>query len=373
MVLPASGEGNMDSMNIRRFTSSDSISELTNLIRRAYEPLAQMGLRYNGTWQDDNRTVERIAGHECFIAEADGKFIATICLQKAKPAGPCQWYQREDVASFLQFAVDPLFQGRGLGVELLDFIEQRAVEMGARELAYDTAEPAAHLIHYYRPRGYRFVQYHQWGDTNYRSVVMSKKIGAFAASGEAIKSLPFLVTDRLCICHVSSVTPKQMQDFHLRNAEFFALTSPAKPPNFYTEAWWVDSMSSAYSKLIQGLEVRLVIYRKDCPENVIGSIGLSSIERRAFQACYLGYSLDKMMQGKGIMTEALSEVIRYAFSDLNLHRLMANHLPENDRSAKVLARLGFTREGLAKEYLYLNGKWHDHVLNALVNLNWCGE
>ena len=50
---------------------------------------------------------------------------------------------------------------------------------------------------------------------------------------------------------------------------------------------------------------------------------------------------------------------------LRLHRVQANHLPENQRSARLLQRLGFRVEGLAREYLYINGAWRDHVLTAL--------
>jgi ribosomal-protein-alanine N-acetyltransferase len=50
-----------------------------------------------------------------------------------------------------------------------------------------------------------------------------------------------------------------------------------------------------------------------------------------------------------------------------LHRLQAAHLPENRRSAAVLARLGFEREGVARRYLFIHGEWRDHVVHALVN------
>jgi ribosomal-protein-alanine N-acetyltransferase len=46
---------------------------------------------------------------------------------------------------------------------------------------------------------------------------------------------------------------------------------------------------------------------------------------------------------------------------------MANYMPANERSGKLLSRLGFEREGLAKRYLYINGRWEDHVLTALLN------
>ena len=47
---------------------------------------------------------------------------------------------------------------------------------GAAELALDTAEPARHLIDWYTRLGYRFIEYAQWDVTNYRSVVMSKRL-----------------------------------------------------------------------------------------------------------------------------------------------------------------------------------------------------
>jgi len=52
---------------------------------------------------------------------------------------------------------------------------------------------------------------------------------------------------------------------------------------------------------------------------------------------------------------------------VQLHRIQAAHLQENTRSAAVLARLGFEREGLARRYLYIDGAWRDHVINALLN------
>jgi ribosomal-protein-alanine N-acetyltransferase len=49
---------------------------------------------------------------------------------------------------------------------------------------------------------------------------------------------------------------------------------------------------------------------------------------------------------------------------------MANYLPENRRSARVLEKLGFRKEGEAKHYLYIDGKWRDHILTSLTNPDW---
>ena len=67
------------------------------------------------------------------------------------------------------------------------------------------------------------------------------------------------------------------------------------------------------------------------------------------------------------MTEALSLVIGYAFTEFRLHRLMAGYVVGNSRSAKVLARLNFRVEGIAKGYLFIDGAWRDHVLTALTD------
>ena len=70
------------------------------------------------------------------------------------------------------------------------------------------------------------------------------------------------------------------------------------------------------------------------------------------------------------MTEAGRLLIHYAFEELNLHRIMASYIPHNQRSANVLKRLGFEIEGTAREYLFINGKWQDHVMTSLINPQW---
>src|SRR5262249_8356125 len=106
------------------------------------------------------------------------------------------------------------------------------------------------------------------------------------------------------------------------------------------------------------------------PATVMGYANLSNFVRGAFHACYLGYGIGAAHQGKGLMAEALALVIEHAFTELRLHRIMANYLPTNERSARLLRRLGFVKEGYAPRYLFINGAWRDHVLTALTNDRW---
>lgn len=67
------------------------------------------------------------------------------------------------------------------------------------------------------------------------------------------------------------------------------------------------------------------------------------------------------------MTEIVGAACDHVFRELDLHRIMANHVPENVASARVLAKLGFVEEGLAHSYLQIDGVWRDHVLTARIN------
>jgi len=64
------------------------------------------------------------------------------------------------------------------------------------------------------------------------------------------------------------------------------------------------------------------------------------------------------------MFEMLNAAIPYVFKKYQLHRIMANYIPSNIRSAQLLKRLGFEQEGLAKSYLKIAGEWQDHVLTS---------
>lgn len=57
----------------------------------------------------------------------------------------------------------------------------------------------------------------------------------------------------------------------------------------------------------------------------------------------------------------------YACTEIHLNRIMTNFMPSNHRSEALLNRLGFTKEGIAKKHLKINGKWEDHVLTSLFN------
>ena len=171
--LPQQAGGN--DIIIRPFSKTDSISQLTSLLHRAYKRLADMGLYFVATYISEEDMQGFIDRGECFVADLNGKIIGTILLYPRGKNTP-EIYKRDDVQVCGKFAVEPEYQCNGIGGMLMDYIEKYVKEKGIKELALDTAEQAQHLIDYYSKRGYKQVGFYKWKTTNYRSVVMTKKL-----------------------------------------------------------------------------------------------------------------------------------------------------------------------------------------------------
>ncbi|WP_437756622.1 GNAT family N-acetyltransferase [Sorangium sp. So ce1389] len=157
-------------------------------------------------------------------------------------------------------------------------------------------------------------------------------------------------------------------DYFERNREHLARWDPPRPEGFYTEAFWRERLQRDRDDLDGDRALRLAIQWRDAPGGeVIGVCNFNQFVRGAFQAATLGYSLDQRAVGSGVMSEALEAAIAHMFDTLGFHRVMANYLPYNERSGRLLRRLGFVVEGYARDYLFIDGAWRDHVLTALTN------
>jgi len=144
--------------------------------------------------------------------------------------------------------------------------------------------------------------------------------------------------------------------------------SPPATGAFFTESFWRDRLAIAVEEYHSGRSARFVL-QPTGPESgpVMGTCNYTNIVRGPFLACHLGYQIARSHEGRGLMTEALRATNDFVFREMKLHRIMANYRPENERSGRLLDRLGFVREGLAKDYLFIDGAWRDHILTSLVN------
>lgn len=177
-----------------------------------------------------------------------------------------------------------------------------------------------------------------------------------------------LTTERLVLRLPDPELAPAISRYYLDNAAHFAPYCPRRPDGFHSVEQWRIRAADLRKASVGGQALHLHLFRRDGdPQRIVGDVNVTNIVRGAFEAAYLGYQLDREAVGGGLMTEALRATIRYCFDELNLHRLMANYVPTNERSARVLRRLGFVVEGYARDYLLLDGRWKDHVLTSLTN------
>ena len=179
-------------------------------------------------------------------------------------------------------------------------------------------------------------------------------------------SLLTLPCQRLTLAVLSPDQADLESDFYQRNQKHLAPWSPIRRTDYHCAEKTRGRLGIQASAFKAGLAVHFAVLNND-GNQMIGACNFSSIVRGAFQACYLGYHIDVSHEGQGLMREALVRAIDYMFDEQNLHRIMANYIPGNERSAQLLERLGFEREGYAKAFLSIAGRWQDHVLTALVN------
>ena len=182
------------------------------------------------------------------------------------------------------------------------------------------------------------------------------------------KSPLVLDSERLTLQIPGGKLAPRMVSYFETNRSHLAPWEPPFPKGLFTNAFWERRLRQNQQEYTQGKSMRLVLLRKEDPEgSVVGLANFTQFVRGAFMACTLGYSIDEDAEGKGLMREALTRAIRHVFEDLSLHRVQANYIPTNERSGNLLRRLGFRVEGYARDYIFINGAWRDHILTAKIN------
>ncbi|MFD4654401.1 GNAT family N-acetyltransferase [Kitasatospora sp. NPDC058444] len=150
---------------------------LTRLLHRAYADHAAAGRVFFASYQSVEDTGSRLRRGECWLALQGADVVGTVTV--AAPYAALDGYPAPvGAGSFWQLAVDPAYQGAGLGRRLLTLAEERIVALGSTVAVIDTSADAVELVGWYRRRGYARVGTWRWDVTNYESVVLLKDLSA---------------------------------------------------------------------------------------------------------------------------------------------------------------------------------------------------
>jgi ribosomal-protein-alanine N-acetyltransferase len=177
-----------------------------------------------------------------------------------------------------------------------------------------------------------------------------------------------LYTERLVLHVAGADAAARVVSYFEQNRAHLAPWEPPFPQGIFTSAFWARRLELAQREYRDGSSMRLVLSSRAEPEGpIVGMANFTQFVRGAFMCCTLGYSLAHDVQGAGMMSEALRAAIHHVFHTLGMHRIQANYIPGNERSGQLLRRLGFAVEGYARDYLFINGQWRDHILTSLSN------
>ena len=186
------------------------------------------------------------------------------------------------------------------------------------------------------------------------------------------RTLPSLATSQLNVRVARAEDLDAIVRYVTQNADFLQPWEPIRSSAYYTAAYWRQQIARDSDDYFQDRGVRFFLFDSAQPgATVQGMATFGNLVRGAAQYCTLGYAVSQTAQGQGLMREALADAaIPFVFEKMGIHRIHANYIPRNERSGGLLRRLGFTVEGYARDYLFINGRWEDHILTSLTNQNW---
>ena len=146
----------------------------------------------------------------------------------------------------------------------------------------------------------------------------------------------------------------------------------------YLRKWlpWVDSMQTVanFKQYIidsnkQAVDKTDFGYAIIIDKNIVGRIGMHRINRQN-KIGEIGYWLSDDLQGRGIITKCCKALISHGFTTLNLNRIEIKCAVENEKSRAIAEKLQFKQEGILKQAEWLNGKFIDLYLYAMLKEEW---
>jgi len=181
-----------------------------------------------------------------------------------------------------------------------------------------------------------------------------------------------LYSDHIYLRPIVPEDGESLLHLRVRNREFLQPYEPLQADRNFTREGIGEQIAMACRAWDEGNGYAFGIFRKE-DDQLIGRVNLSNVSRGAWQSCTIGYYLDQTENGKGYMTEAVRLAVDFAFKQAGLHRVQAAIMPHNMGSIRVVEKVGFWYEGLARYYLQINGKWEDHRIYSITQEGWPSE
>jgi len=152
------------------------------------------------------------------------------------------------------------------------------------------------------------------------------------------------------------------------NPEFLRLlnSDPAMPKTLDSITEWYEEASKSKDKYVFGI-------RTLDDNRLLGNCSIFSISQNSRNAEVGIYIGEPSEWGKGFGSDAMNVLLRFAFMDVNLHRLELNVFSYNARAIKSYEKIGFVREAVLREILYRDGTYHDIHIMGILRREWLAK
>lgn len=176
---------------------------------------------------------------------------------------------------------------------------------------------------------------------------------------------PQLSSERVLVRPLQWSDCESIIDYQLRNRDYLAAFSPQLCD--LTHAGWRRQFCDLMLAVQTGHMIEFGVFLPDRPKRLIGLLHVRNLQHLPFSFCELGYSIDEALSGQGLAVEALNLLLSYLFAILKLHRITAFCLENNQRSIRVLEKMGFNDCGREKQAVLVDGQWQDLLCYQLYN------
>lgn len=152
--------------------------------------------------------------------------------------------------------------------------------------------------------------------------------------------------------------------------DLFAIFGDAETLRYWSHGPLADLAAARvyYDGIVSGLATRALFQwaiTEPDDDRLVGTVTLVDWDR-ANRRCEIGFILHPSHWGRGLASDAVRTVIRWARGVMELHRVEADVEPPNDASLRLLERLGFQREGHFRERWWTRSQWTDSVMLGLL-------
>ena len=174
-------------------------------------------------------------------------------------------------------------------------------------------------------------------------------------------------TERLILKTLSQDAASMVLSFYEDNKEYFEPWEPQRSKSFYTMSYQKASLSAESVQMSEGKLLRLWVFLKDNPYEIIGTLCFQNLLKDPYCSCSLGYKFSHRHLHCGYATESLRKGLEIIFQDYRMHRVEAFILPNNLPSLQLIDRMDFDFEGISYSFARIGGEWVDHMRYSVIN------